>query len=569
MRKVFRFFNRLSIKIIVSIIILVTLLTLMIGFFGYQVFTQTMKKENAAFLRRVAEAAFTDSMDWDFSAYLEMGKERMDKLGHTDTYELKQREADDDVLTFNYYQMLTSRLSRIVFTQELRELRIIVPKEETDYSTFNIVFGELVSEDGILEVAELGKELRTGSEEETAILKNLWTSEEKEGVIYRYLDKEDGGATMTLYRALGVEGDAPKGILVITSSIQGMVDAWQRYLIGITIMGMGMAMAGVVFIGLYLRLRVVKPMKNVTREANRFAIKNAKAEGNLTDSVGNVTELRVLAESIDKMEEDTLKNMDEIAQMSRESERLETELSLASDIQKGILPKGDIISERKEFDVAAIMHPAREVGGDFYDFFMLDDTHLVLLIADVSDKGMGAAFFMAISKTILKARTVMGGSAVDIITFVEEKLSETNDAGMFVTAWLGIVDLTTGEVDVCNAGHEFPAILQKSVDEKYRIEKTEHGPAICFLPGMGHVPYHFRLEPGDRIFLYTDGVTEAKALSGERFGNDRLLEALNKDCTTKDEELIARVKAHVDSFVGEAAQYDDITLVSFTYLGNA
>jgi len=267
------------------------------------------------------------------------------------------------------------------------------------------------------------------------------------------------------------------------------------------------------------------------------------------------------------MEEDTVKNMEEIARMSRESERLDTELSLAADIQKSILPKGEIISERKEFDVAAMMHPAREVGGDFYDFFMVDENHLVLLIADVSDKGMGAAFFMAISKTLMKTRTVMGGSALEIVTFVEEKLSEKNDAGMFLTAWLGIVDLTTGEVNACNAGHGFPAILQKSTDGKYRLEKTEHGPAICFLPGMGHVEYNFRLEPGDRIFLYTDGVTEAKAADGERFGNDRLLEVLNEDSTTKDEELIARVKERVDSFAGEEAQYDDLTLVSFTYLG--
>ena len=161
----------------------------------------------------------------------------------------------------------------------------------------------------------------------------------------------------------------------------------------------------------------------------------------------------------------------------------------------------------------------------------------------------------------------MGGSPAEIVTFAEEKLSEENEAGMFITAWLGIVDIVTGEVRACNAGHNFPAILRADTQEGYRIDKTEHGPPICFLPGVPHVEYQFRLHPGDRLFLYTDGVTEAKNPEGERFGTERLVEALNNDREIGNASLILRVKAAVDHFAGAEAQYDDMTMVSFTYLG--
>ena len=313
---------------------------------------------------------------------------------------------------------------------------------------------------------------------------------------------------------------------------------------------------------------MVRPIAEVIREADRFARESVRAEGDLADKVGRVTEIRVLAESIDKMEADTLTNMETMNQMSRESERIDTELTLAAELQRNTMPKGTLLSGRKEFEISAQMDPAREVGGDFYDFFMIDETHLVLLVADVSDKGMGAAFFMAVSKTLLKARAGMGGSAAEIVTYAEEKLAEENENGMFITTWLGILDLTTGEVNACNAGHNFPAILKADSEEGYKIEKTVHGPPICFMPGLlPHLEYNFRLEPGDRLFLYTDGVTEAKNPEGERFGNDRLINALNEDRAVGNESLILRVKAAVDHFAGEEPQFDDITMVSLTFHG--
>ena len=191
----------------------------------------------------------------------------------------------------------------------------------------------------------------------------------------------------------------------------------------------------------------------------------------------------------------------------------------------------------------------------------------MLRLAALSDKGVGAAFFMAVSKTLLKARASMKGTPAEIISFAEEKLSAENDEGMFVSVWLGIVDLVTGDVTACNAGHNYPAILRADTEEGFRLEKTEHGPPMCFLPGMPQTDYSFHLNPGDRIFLYTDGVTDAKNGSEDRFGNERLEEALNEDREIGDEALILRVKSAVEHFAGDEPQFDDMTMVSFTFRG--
>ncbi|MBR6173881.1 MAG: PP2C family protein-serine/threonine phosphatase [Eubacterium sp.] len=569
MKAIGRFFNKLSVKIIASITILVTLLTVMIGFFSYQVFTQTMLKESTEYVRETAEAALHNSMSWDFKDYLRVGKERMDDLASLDLYELNKISMDPDVQAFNAYFTTLQRLAHVLVSRDFNVLKIVIPKSESDYSEYSIIFGETIShEENIMELLDLGTVEKVESDEQEDAIRRVWKGESSEEILYSYSENDESDSMVTIIKAMNLDGEPPQAILIAQRSLDNMVQTWKRYVIGITIMGVSMILIGTLIVGLYLQLRVVKPIDGIIMEADRFARENVMAEEELADTVGRTTEIRLLAETIDKMEKDTIKNMDMMNTMSRESERMDTELTLAADLQKNALPKGEQLSGRKEFDVSALMHPAREVGGDFYDFFLIDNTHLVLLIADVSDKGMGAAFFMAVSKTLLKARASMGGSASEIVTFAEEKLSEENENGMFITAWLGIIDLTTGEVNACNAGHNYPAIMKKDTEEGYQLEKTVHGPPICFLPGVPHVEYSFRLEPGDRLFLYTDGVTEAKNPDGERFGNDRLVKALNEDRAIGNESLILRIKAAVDHFAGEEPQFDDITMVSFTFLGS-
>jgi serine phosphatase RsbU (regulator of sigma subunit) len=475
--------------------------------------------------------------------------------------------SEKEYTTYTMYRNTSAALETISEAQDIAQIGVVIPVQEKDYSEFTVIFSNLRGQEQ--DYLHLGDRVAVDGEPDRTAIKNLWEEKTTEEVVLDPSGEENESATLSVMLPVYVKyiSEKPIGILIVVRSIDTILATWKRYIIGIFAMGLGMILIGILMVGLYLRSRVVTPINLITKEADRFAKENFKAEKRLKDKVKSITEIRVLAKSIDKMEEDTVENIEKISQMTRESERLETELSFAADLQRNVLPKGEILSKRKEFDVAAQMNPAREVGGDFYDFFLIDDTHLVLLIADVSDKGMGAAFFMAVAKTLLKGRAGMGGKASEIITYVEEKLSEENENGMFVTVWLGIVDLTTGEVNACNAGHNFPAIMTKESEEGYRIVKTEHGPPICFLPGMGHVDHHFKLHPGDRIFLYTDGVTEAKRPDGERFGNDRLIEALNEDMLISDESLIFRVKTAVDQFSGDEPQYDDMTMLSFTYYG--
>ena len=253
---------------------------------------------------------------------------------------------------------------------------------------------------------------------------------------------------------------------------------------------------------------------------------------------------------------------------SREKKFLVTQngLAIASSIQMGMLPvsKG-AFPDRDDFDISASMTPAQTVGGDFYDFFLLDDDHLAILIADVSDKGIPAALFMTVSKVFMKTCIQMGGTPSEIVTYADERISAENDAGMFVTLWFGIIDLKTGHVDACNAGHDYPAISKLS--EGYKVEKTPHGPPIAFMPGMTFPDISFDLKPGESIFLYTDGLVEAKRADNDRFGTDRMLEVLNSCKAESGDQLIEAMKEAVGSYVDGEPQFDDMTMLSFTYKG--
>jgi len=565
MKSVARFINKLSVRIITSVILLVAVLNVLTGAFAFQAFTQTMIREATSFADEIANSIALRSENVRFFDLLETGKEGLYEIENR-LYEAEKQESmmnpnpdfpdEKDIQLYYGYITIVNVVLAHMEMAGIKAVEVLVPDADTYYTKCTEIFGE--DENNLY---ELGDEKKVESKELKKMLEKIWTGEATEESMMEFSEETE----ITICKAL-VYGGELSGILLVRRSIQNIVSSWNRYLIGISILGGSLLLIGTLLIGLYLRVRIVKPVNRVTQEADRFARENVIAERKLSGTVGKITEIRVLAGSIDKMEEGTMKNMEEIAKMSRESERIDTELTLAANLQMSVLPKGEKLSGRSEFDVSAKMNPAREVGGDFYDFFFIDDTHLVLVIADVSDKGVGAAFFMAVSKTLLKARASMGGSPAEIVTFAEEKLSEENEAGMFITAWLGIVDIVTGEVRACNAGHNFPAILRADTQEGYRIDKTEHGPPICFLPGVPHVEYQFRLHPGDRLFLYTDGVTDAKNPEGERFGTERLVEALNNDREIGNASLILRVKAAVDHFAGAEAQYDDITMVSFTYL---
>lgn len=251
---------------------------------------------------------------------------------------------------------------------------------------------------------------------------------------------------------------------------------------------------------------------------------------------------------------------------TEKTERLATELNLASEIQNNVLPNiFPVFPERKEFNLYASMTPAKAVGGDFYDFFMIDDDHIALVMADVSGKGIPAALFMMVTRTLIKNRTQMGGSPSEILHDVNNQLCEGNVAELFVTIWLGILEISTGKGIAANAGHEHPVIRRK--DGLYELVVYNHSPIVGVMEGMKFKQHEFKLNPGDSLFVYTDGVAEANNKEKELFGTDRMLQALNKNPDAMPDEILTNVKEGIYDFANGAEQFDDITMLCIKYFG--
>ncbi len=325
---------------------------------------------------------------------------------------------------------------------------------------------------------------------------------------------------------------------------------------------MVLLVANAVLVALMFSGKLTNPINRMTESVRQITGDNFNFEMDNVYRTGD--EIELLAQTFGELSARTKKYIKEIMEITAEKERIGAELSIATKIQADMLPKKfPLFPERKDFDVFASMTPAKEVAGDFYDIFMIDDDHLCLVVADVSGKGIPAALFMMVSKTLLENRALMGGTPAEIFTDVNKRLCDKNEEAMFVTVWMAIITLSTGHVIEANAGHEYPAIKKKDGD--YELLQTQHG----FVMGGYHKSQYENLEydiaPGDRIFVYTDGVPEATDTKGERFEMERMVVSLNNHKDEEPEELLRSVREDVDKFVGEAEQFDDLTMLSFVY----
>ena len=215
--------------------------------------------------------------------------------------------------------------------------------------------------------------------------------------------------------------------------------------------------------------------------------------------------------------------------------------------------------DKPDFDIYASMSPAKEVGGDFYDFFFVDHDHLAIVMADVSGKGVPAALFMMMSKILINNFAMMGGSPKEVLEKTNEMICQNNEEEMFVTVWFGILEISTGKITAANAGHEYPIVKQP--DGKFELFKDKHGFVIGGMNGMRYKEYEFEIKKGGKLFLYTDGVPEATNANNELFGTDRMLEVLNKDPEIQPAQMLGEMRKAVDEFVGEAPQFDDLTML--------
>ena len=316
-----------------------------------------------------------------------------------------------------------------------------------------------------------------------------------------------------------------------------------------------------------LRRRVLDRIVNIEQHIRKYSeTKDPNVAADIIASAGNQDEIGVLATSFGKMITDLEDYMVNLQRVTAEKERIDADLNVATQIQADMLPQiFPAFPDKKEVSIFASMTPAKEVGGDFYDFFLIDENHLALVIADVSGKGVPAALFMVIAKTLIKNRLQTGESPAQALSIVNNQLCEGNESQFFVTVWLAVIDLETGDGLEVNAGHEYPAL--RRAGGEYTLIKTKHMPAVAFMEGLKYRQTEFHLDPGDRLFVYTDGVPEATNANNEMFGNDRMLEALNRDPDAVPSVLLPSIKKEIDAFVGDAPQFDDITMLGFIYNG--
>ena len=312
---------------------------------------------------------------------------------------------------------------------------------------------------------------------------------------------------------------------------------------------------------LWVASKIVKPVETMTND-----IIDGGKTGKLfemKDIYKTNDEIEVLAQSFDDLTKKIVQYIKDITQITKEKERIGTELELARKIQADMLPNiYPAFPDRPEFDIYASMRPAKEVGGDFYDFYLIDKDHLGMVIADVSGKGVPAALFMMMSRILIKNYAMMGYSPAQVLEQTNNSICMNNKEDMFVTVWYGVLEISTGKITAANAGHEFPII--KKQGGKYELLQDKHGFVIGGMEGMKYAEYEIQLDSGEMLFLYTDGVPEATDSENKMYGTDRLLEAMNSKEHTDPLELLGSITDNVDQFVGEADRFDDMTMLAVT-----
>ena len=344
----------------------------------------------------------------------------------------------------------------------------------------------------------------------------------------------------------------------VTDELNGTINPYALRILSVLIV-LSLAVTAVMI--LILRQEVTVPLTGLTGLVRAYEHRALEADLSV---FSREDELRYLAGSFQEMTVRIEQYITNLTAVTAEKERISTELNVAAQIQADMLPRiFPAFPDRKEFDLFASMDPAKEVGGDFYDYFLVDDDHLAMVMADVSGKGVPAALFMVIAKTLLKNRTQTGGSPKEILEDVNNQLCEGNEADLFVTVWLGILTISTGDLVTASAGHEYPAICH--AEGQFSLLRDKHGLPLAAMEGTRYRETSLKLEHGDALFIYTDGVTEATSAEMELFGEKRMITALNHHRSEAPRQILPGVRREIDAFAGDVPQFDDITMLCLRF----
>ena len=530
--------NSLRAKLLLGIIVFSALLGASISFLGYQEFTSVLEQQYNAEAYHVAEMARSCLNPDKFDEYLSTG------------------ETDEE------YEEIQALLDDL--TEAMEATFIYVARvDKSDYRTLTYIYDSVNSQSGFSRY-ELGYTHIGVNEAYVEDVKNI-VDHGGSAMGYMYTYASESGALATAGLPVLDSNGEVVAILGVEVPMTILDEARMAYVYHVMIVTVVVLVLFLAVYLLFLNRSLIRPVEKITSEAKRFADTNVKS----TDALAEIhqrDEIGILASSITKMEADVENYIQNLTAVTAEKERISTELSVATQIQADMLPSiFPPFPNRTEFEIYASMRPAKEVGGDFYDFFLTDEDHLGIVIADVSGKGVPAALFMVIAKTLIKNHAQNGETPAEIFTSVNDQLCENNKEGMFVTAWMGILELSSGKLTYVNAGHNPP--LRKTEDGRFEYFKSPAGFVLAGLEGIPYKQHEEHLNQGDMLYLYTDGVTEAADVSERLYGEDRLQNTLNANVGLAPEELILEVQKDISVFVGEADQSDDITMLCLEFHG--
>ena len=466
-------------------------------------------------------------------------------------------DGGDNTNWYNVYNLLKSTCNSTGV-----EFIYVIKVDRTDYNHITFVFATK-NADSIYDEFPCGYVRETTNEEYRNAYRALYEGALDSASVMRDSGNLSTGRHITVMIPLK-SGMETKAIICVQVQLAKLEKARSTYVRNVVIVLIILAAAVIATQGLYLNSVLIRPVKTITAESTRFARESVKRKKKLSKSIKNKDdEIALLADSIDHMETQIVDYIQNITAITAEKQRISTELSLAARIQADALPsRFPAFPDRKEFDLYASMDPAKEVGGDYYDFFLVDDDHLCLFIADVSGKGIPAALFMMSTKSVLSNNAMKSLSPAEILENTNNVVSK-NMQDMFVTVWLGILEISTGKLVASNAGHEYPVIRQPG--GKFQVLEDSHGPFIGGFAGVKYTDYEVQLGHGASLFVYTDGVPEATDRKNDMFGMDRLVDALNQEPGASPEKLLENVRASVDRFVKDAEQFDDLTMLCLEY----
>ena len=461
------------------------------------------------------------------------------------------------------YERIMLNLLLITNDFELQGCEIFVPHD--DHITY------LMSTDDQTEGESLNKEAAYYGDEKAYVSRAMNMPEgefdparSKKDNIYTGNNK-NGIKLMTYYMPVLDKDGKAVAVLAASYSTDKVYKTILKYILGLLGVTLAVMFVSVIIFYFSIRKHIIRPVAKLTQSV-RTMQESVKNRQPVVTDVRTGDEIEELAVSFEHMNSDLIGYIDENTRITAEKERIDTELSLATDIQAGMLPdKFPAFPDRKDFDIYASMKPAKEVGGDFYDFFMIGENKLGLVMADVSGKGVPAALFMMQSKIILKNYALMDLSPKAVLEEVNRQICESNPQGMFVTIWLGVLDLKTGVLTAANAGHEKPAI--KQADGSFELFRDKHGIMVGYMDGVPFKEYELKLSKGAKLFLYTDGVAEATDVNEQLFGTDRMIDALRTAEDKTPKEILEAVDEAVNKFVGSAPQFDDLTMLCLEYNG--